>query len=356
MSDPLVGVTDLHQFVEGALTASGATPEAAVLTAKGLVAASIRGTDSHGVRLLPHYVAALQAGRINKTPNITYRKSSVSTGVLDANHGFGHHAGIKAMDRAIELAQSAGTGFVAVQNSSHCGALAYFALEACRHDMIGWAFTHASPKVLSPGSPRSFVGINPMCIAVPLADEEPFVYDSAPTSMTSNKLKLHAENNIPLPPNVAADDTGTMTLDANRASQLYPIGDYKGFGLAMVVDILCGMLSGMPVGRDITMMYADPINEKRFLGQFFGAMRIDAFQDTQEFKTRMQNMVNAVRAEPAFDPEGAPVLAPGDPEKRAQAERKLKGVPLPGRTFREFADLAAKLDLPPVTPLTNPSA
>lgn len=353
MSDPRVSPTELHQFVESALLTVGASGEAATLTAAGLMSASLRGTDSHGVRLLPHYVAALLGGRINKNPALGYEQTSPTTGTLDADHSFGHHAGVKAVDKAIEAARSSGTGLVAVRNSSHCGALAYFALEACRHDMIGLAFTHASPKVLSPGSPRSFVGINPMCVAVPLADEEPFVYDSAPTLMTSNKLKLHAEAGIPLPPNVAADDSGAMTTDASQASQLYPIGDYKGFGLAMVVDILCGMLTGMPVGRDITMMYKDPLDQKRFLGQLFGAIRIDTFQDTEQFKSRMQEMVDNVRAEPSFDPENSPVLAPGDPEKSAQADREKRGVPLPGKCFEELTELANQLNLCSLSPISE---
>lgn len=356
MPDLRVSPSELHQFVEAALLAAGASEEAAKLTAGGLMSASLRGTDSHGVRLLPHYVAALQAGRINSKAVLDYEQTSPTTGVLDADHSFGHHAGVKAVARAVDSAQNSGTGLVAVKNSSHCGALAYFALEACRHDMIGLAFTHASPKVLSPGSPRSFVGINPMCVAVPLADEEPFVYDSAPTLMTSNKLKIHAEEGIPLPPGVAADASGAMTTDANQASQLYPIGDYKGFGLAMVVDILCGMLTGMPVGRDITMMYQDPIDQKRYLGQFFGAIRIDTFQDAELFKSRMQQMIDAVRAEPAFDPEKSPVLAPGDPEKSAQRERGKIGVPMPGRSFEEFVALADQLDLRKLIPLEESAA
>ena len=329
----------LRDFAFDVLKALGVDAESARFTAEGLCHASLRGVDSHGIRLLPHYVAAVQHGRINRKPDFAFRQMTASTGVLDADHGFGHAAGMRAMAEAIALGRKSGTGHVAVRNSSHCGAMSYFALEACKHDMIGMAFTHASPKVRSPNSTGCFFGINPLCMAAPMEGEDPFCFDSAPTAFTANKVKIYRDRNEALPENVAADSRGVMTTDPNRAEQLIPIGDYKGFGLAAIVDVLCGMLTGMPFGPHISMMYLDPMNRKRFLGQFYTAIRIDAFQDVAIFKSRMKEMALQVRSQQRRFPD-EPTMIAGDPEKRIQSVRMREGIPIPGYDMERFDKIA----------------
>jgi ureidoglycolate dehydrogenase (NAD+) len=332
-----------REFTLQALTASGTDAWAAEATADGLWRASLRGTDSHGIRLLPHYLKAVGAGRINPHPQMTFTRTSPSTGRLDADHGFGHAAGVRAIDQAIALAGEAGTGFVSVQNSNHCGAMAYFGLRPCAHNMIGLAFTHASPKVLSPGSTGSLFGINPICVCAPMKGEAPFVYDSAPTAITANRLKMYAETGVPLPPGVAADAAGNPTTDADKALQLVPIGSHKGFGLAVVVDIVCALLSGMPAGPNVSMMYTDPIFKKRLLGQFYGAIRIDVFEDPPVFKARLKGLCDAIRAQPVRGDAEEPPMAPGDPEKHAESDRLRNGIPMLPRLVDDLDACAAVL-------------
>jgi LDH2 family malate/lactate/ureidoglycolate dehydrogenase len=118
-----------------------------------------------------------------------------------------------------------------------------------------------------------------------------------------------------------------MTLDPSVADQLMPIGDYKGFGLSLMVEIMCGLLAGMPVGRDVSSMFEAPLSEKRYLGHFFGAIRIDAFEEPARFKARLQKLVGDLRSErPQVGAE--PVQVAGDPEKKNQAERERDGIPL----------------------------
>lgn len=333
----------LERFACALLEAAGAQDWMAEATAAGLCQASLRGTDSHGIRLLPHYLAALGGGRINPRPAMRFEQTAASTGMLDADHGFGHAAGARAMDEAIALARTAGTGFVAVRNSSHCGAMAYAGLKACDHDMIGIAMTHASPKVQSPGARGSFFGINPICVCAPMAGEDPFVYDSAPTLLTSNRLKMYREAGMPLPEGVAADAAGEPTIDPSLAEQLLPIGDYKGFGLAIVVDLFCGLLTAMPAGPKVSMMYHDPLSERRYLGQFYGAIRIDAFEAPDRFKARLKELCDGIRRQEPRPAAGQPPMAPGDPEKHAAAERGAHGIPLSGRLVAELDGCAAEL-------------
>ena len=152
---------------------------------------------------------------------------------------------------------------------------------------------------------------------------------------------MHAEADSPLPPGCAADSTGKETRDPHRAEQLLPIGDYKGFGLAMVVDIMCGLLTGMPTGNAVSAMFGTSMAERRFLGQFYGAIRIDAFSDPEHFKNRLQDLADRVRREPAVDP-ARPVVVPGDPEKAHEADRLTNGIPVPAADLERLNELAER--------------
>ncbi len=337
----------LH-FVEEVFLKLGVEAATAHLTARGIWLASLRGVDSHGIRLLPHYIAAVEGGRINPTPSYDYEQTTASTGRLDADHTFGHAAGIVAMRHAVELARAAGSGHVAVRNSTHCGMMAYYGLEACRQDMIGLAYTHSTPKLQSAGGVRPFFGANPICFAAPMLREEPFCFDSSSTTMSANEIRLFAEEGRTLPPHRAADAAGQETQDPTRFEQLLPIGDYKGFGIAFMVDILCGILTGMPGGDEISNMFADSLSERRFLGQFYGALRIDAFQEPDRFKQRLQDLADRLRAEPRRDPE-IPLQAPGDPEKAHEDDRSRNGIPIRLVELSRLEEIAQRLGLAPLS-------
>jgi ureidoglycolate dehydrogenase (NAD+) len=298
----------------------------AELVAEGLINTSLRGIDTHGIRLLPHYVKAIELGRLNPKPDIKFNETSKSTGILDADHTLGYAAGVLAMERAIELAESSGAGFVSVKNSSHCGALAYPSLKASEKDMLGLGFTHATSRMKSPGSNKEFFGTNPLCFTAPMEEEEPFCFDSSPTLIPFHKIFHYRESNETLPIGSAADIKGIETLDPHEAIQLLPIGDYKGFGWSMMVDILSGILSGMPVGKDISQMYGD-LSQKRYLGHFFGCIRIDVFQPLEKFKSRLQNLAEEVRNQTKKDSK-AKNMIPGDPEKLCMKDRITNGIPI----------------------------
>lgn len=312
----------------------------------GLIDASLRGIDSHGVRLLFHYIKAVQSGRININPKFRFIKTSMSTGILDADHTFGHVAGIKAMQYAVKLAKKSGTGHVAVKHSTHCGALAYFAHEASHQDMIGVAYTHATARIKTPNGIRPFFGNNPMCFTAPMKNEEPFCYDGANSVITFNEIRRYQQLNQKLPKYVAADKNGILTENPNEAEQLVPIGDYKGFGLSMVVDIFCGLLTGMPTGKNISRMFGneDIMKEKRNLGQFYSAYKIDSFISPEEFKEKMQYLVDTIRAEPSLD-KNKSILAPGDPEKISKRTRLEHGIPVPNEDYIEFNKIAKEFGI-----------
>jgi ureidoglycolate dehydrogenase (NAD+) len=173
--------------------------------------------------------------------------------------------------------------------------------------------------------------------------------------MTMNEVRRRAAVGEELPPGAAADASGQAVHDAGAAIQLLPIGDYKGFGLAMAVDLLCALLTEMPAGPDVSDMFADDFAEPRRLGTVVGAVRIDAFVDPDEFEDRLGAMARRLRAEPARNP-AHPILVPGDPEKAIEARRQQDGIPIPGGDLESLLSLAAELGVdPPATFRSEPA-
>lgn len=305
----------------------------------GLVWTSLRGIDSHGIRLLPHYVKAVIAGRLNVSPNMVFEQQSIATGCLDADHTFGHAAGVFAMQRAIDIAEKSGIAAVAVRNSSHCGALSYFAHAAAEKNMLGIACTHATPRVKTPGSTRPFFGNNPLCIVAPMNGEPPFCFDSATTSTTFNAVKAAAAAGISLSPGLVADRDGEETIDPSKAHQLLPIGGYKGFGLSMAVDIFCALMTGMPNGNNVSQMFSEDLAEKRFLGQFYCAINIESFRNINDFKAELKDLAERLRSEPNDGLGTKQVMMPGDPEKKAWKTRSTEGIPLADNVYNSLVEL-----------------
>ena len=310
-----------------AMQNAGVDPTQAGDVAAGLVWASLRGVDSHGIRLIDHYVAGLRSGRLNGSPAIEHVQSGPSAASLDGDHGFGLHVGRVAMRLATELARETGVGAVSVANSSHCGALGFFTTEVAKDGFLAVAMTHATRRIATPGSSEMFFGNNPMAIAAPMRDEDPFSYDASTSLITFNEVRRLQESGGSLPLGVAADATGRMTTDARAAEMLLPIGGYKGFGLSMVVDVFCALLSGMPSGDRVSQMFDGPSSDQRRLGHFFLAVDISRFQAVDVFAAELSVTAERIRGLPATGEPGP--MIPGDPEKTVAAHRREHGIPVP---------------------------
>lgn len=340
-----VSANELQRFCLDTLVACKVRNDVASHVALGLVQASLRGVDSHGVRLLPHYLRAVKGGRLNPNPTYRFERTALATGLLDGDHTFGHAAGMEAAKKAVDLAIEAGAGHVVVCNSSHFGAAAYFALKIAGHDMIGLSFTSTDALIQSYGGTRPFLGNNPLCIAAPCEEEEPFCLDMATSVVTFNKVRQWCEEGVEAPPGVGADRDGTETTDPNQIMSLLPIGGYKGYGLSMAIEILCGLLSGMAYGPHIPKMFEAPMDQKRLLGHFVTAIRIDCFQDIGRFKSRLSTMMRELRSEPRLDPD-IPIQVPGDPEKRVAEQRLREGIPLTPAEVEALNQVARECRVP----------
>lgn len=352
-ADTHVAVDDLENFIHQALSRCEVDEPSCKAVSRALTTASRMGTDSHGLRLLPHYVMAVQGGRINRQPQMTFSWRLPATGYLDADDGFGHLAGYTAIDHATAMADEAGMGAVAVGNSSHFGAAGCYALEAARRGYIGMSVCNADALVSLHHGTQPFHGTNPFAFAAPVPDQPPYLLDMATSSIPWNRVKQYAAIDRELPANVVVDARGELTTDPHQAVSLLPLGGadfgFKGAGLAGVIELLSASLSGMIHGFRMLPMSGPDMHTPRGVGHFFLVMRPDAFLERGAYERSIVAYLDDLRAQPAL--EGREVLVPGDREWRCQAHRDAKGIPLDAANVAAYIELAELLNLDPLTAL-----
>ncbi|SBR46005.1 Ldh family oxidoreductase [Halomonas sp. HL-93] len=333
---------DLTRFMQAALAAAGANQVSADAVTRALVTASRMGTDSHGLRLLPHYLRALQGGRIKGTPNMVFHQRLPATGFLDADDGLGHLAGYTAMEHAMAMAEAVGMGAVAVGNSSHFGAAGCYALAAAERGYVGMAFCNSDPFVLLHDGAKPFHGTNPIAFAAPVAGELPYLLDMATSAVPWNRVQQFDAIGRELPDQVAADATGEVSRNPSEVAALLPLGGrdfgFKGAGLGGMVEILSSMLSGMQHGFKLLPMGGPDMSTPRGVGHFFLVMKPDAFVDEGTFARGLAAYLADLRAQPASA--NARVMAPGDREWRCQAKRDAEGIPLDSANQLAYVEIA----------------
>jgi ureidoglycolate dehydrogenase (NAD+) len=341
-----VDAADLRALTREVLIANDVPAADADAVARHLVETNLRGTDSHGVARLPHYVRRLQAGSIRARPTITFEQRAPSLGTVDGGDGLGHLVMARATDEAARLAETTGSGWVAVQNSSHCGAIAPFGLELARRGCIGFVFTHVDPMVLPHGGREPFCGTNPICIAAPAADGRSLCLDMATSIVPWNLVANAAQEGATIPAGWGVDATGAETTDPRAVKALYPVGQHKGAGLGIMIDVLCSMLVGAPFGPNIPAMYGD-LTVRRQLGGLVGAIAIPPFTDRQAFEARAMAMITTLRA---INPVSGVdrVRYPGEPEEETRRMRELNGIPVGVRTLEELNALAIAHGVVPI--------
>ncbi|HEX7220762.1 MAG TPA: Ldh family oxidoreductase [Burkholderiales bacterium] len=328
----LVPAERLVSFTAACLEKLGLLAADARLVAETLVAANLRGVDSHGVVRLPHYATRLRNGTVKARPSISARKTGPSAAVVEGDAGMGQLVAVRAMSEAISLARESGSGAVAARNSSHCGACAWFVEMAVKEGMIGVALTHTDSIMVPPGMKRIFLGSNPIAFGAP-GEREPFIVDLSTTHVAWGKILVARQEGKPIPPDWGVDTDGKPTTDANAAVGLAPTGGHKGYALAAMVEILCAQLAGVPFGRHVTKMYGE-LEKPRNLGHFMLALDPGRFSERKIFLAQVRAFMEEMRAEGA--------LAPGDPERRSAERRRREGIEL-GTTLEELNKLAAEL-------------
>jgi LDH2 family malate/lactate/ureidoglycolate dehydrogenase len=331
--------------------------EVAKTAAANLVKADLRGIDSHGVARLSGYVRLIKAGRINPTAKPKIIHETPSTATFDADGGLGLWTAHEAMKIAIEKAKIAGSGWVAVQNSSHFGIAAAHAEMALENDMIGLAMTNASPLVAPAGSRQAYLGTNPICVAIPAGKNAPFIMDLATAAAANGKLEIAQRKEKPIPSGWAQTAEGESTTDANilkSGGTLLPLGSdadhgyHKGYGLGSWVDIFTGVLSGANFGYWVPPFVSFLDQQQNLpgkgIGHFVGCWRIDAFQPAAEFKSRMDKWIEGVKSlEKAKGIDE--ILIPGEPEYRYEKEKLENGIFIQQKVVEDMKKMALEFNI-----------
>jgi L-2-hydroxycarboxylate dehydrogenase (NAD+) len=338
----------LRRFVASSFEKLGVPKEDAEIAANALVQADLRGVDTHGViRFSPNawYVKWLGEGSMTARPKMRVISESATTALIDGDRGMGMVIGHRAMEMAIEKAKSAGVAMVGVRNSRHYGMSAYYGMMALAHDMIGIAMTNASRQVVPTFGREARFGTNPMCFAVPADRELPFVLDMATTTAAAGKLELAARLGKAIPGGWALDENALQTTDprmAQKARRLLPLGgsresgSHKGYGLAILVEILCGVLTG-------TLTALNANQDPR--GHFFGAIRVDAFRPVAEFKRDMDRLIAELRSTPPVAGQERVYVA-GEIEFETAQERAEHGIPLHDSVLKGLRGVSELVGVP----------
>jgi L-2-hydroxycarboxylate dehydrogenase (NAD+) len=353
--EQIFSYNQLYRFTFNIFKTINCSDENAAIASKALLAADLRGIDSHGVARLNGYVRLWEASRVNANPQIKITHETPSTAVVDGDKGLGLIVAPYAMQVAIDKAKNVGTGWVSVKNSNHFGIAGYHAMMALQNDMIGIAMTNASALVAPTFSVERMLGTNPIAVAIPAGAQPPFVADFATTTAANGKLEILQRKNQDTPIGWVQDKKGNESTNANELKEggaLLPLGSdrehgsHKGYALGSIVDIFSAVLSGASYGPWAPPFPAYvPMPENmpgEGLGHFFGAMRIDAFRPAEEFKMHMDNWILRFRnAKPAKGFEK--ILIPGDPEREMEMVRMKKGIPVVDTVVNDLKSLGVKM-------------
>ena len=365
----LVQAQPLKEFSASVFQKAGVAEEDARITADVLVTADLRGVSSHGVAHLKRYVDGLRSGIILARPQERVVVENPVTATIDAGAGLGQPVSFRAMQKAIQKAQKFGAGFVAVRNSNHYGIAGYYAMMALQDNCIGISMTNASPKTVPTFGRHALLGTNPIAVAAPAGREHPFVLDMATSTVSLGKIEIADQLDKAIPPGWAIDREGRSAVDShqtldelkrNVGGGLLPLGGegdvlggYKGYGLALWVEIFTALVSGAAFATLTYPRAADGTPLPANLGHFFGAWRVDSFRPLGEFKAAMDELQQLVKNAPKGVGHDR-IYIHGEKEFNAMERNQREGIPLNRKVAAELRAIAVELDLE-FAELANPN-
>lgn len=343
-----VSVEWLTESLTAIFVAVGVSESGASKVAESLVDADRRGIPSHGAMLVSMYVDRLRSGSVSTRDEAEVLIDAGAIAVLDAHHMLGQVSGDQAMELAVSKAKSHGVGAVTVRRAFHFGGAFRYVQEATRAGCIGVAAANTRPLMPAPGGASPVVGNNPLAFGVPNGDDEPIVTDMALSEAALGKIRLAASEGREIPETWATDPEGQPTTDpeAAIAGMLLPIGGPKGYGLAVVVDVLTGVLSGGQSGAGVKGLYADT-SVPNDCAHFFLALDVESFANPQEFTGRLRELATQI-TDSDRAPEADRLLLPGQLEAERHEQSEEQGIELDESTLtsiHEAADLVGA-DLP----------
>jgi len=346
MSDVRVDSFKLEEFCKQLLLKQGLIDEEAGLISKSLVEADISGVSSHGVSRLKIYMKRMDEGVVAKIANITIEREYPGSMAIDANNSMGIVAGVRAIDLAISKAKESGAAFVTVKHSNHFGPAAFFTKRASQQGLIAFAASNAPPNMAPWGASEAYIGTNPLSIAIPMSDGNDIVLDMATSVVAQGKIIMAAKNNESIPEGWAITKEGKPTTDAKEALKgtVLPFGGPKGYGIALIIDILSGILSGADFGPYLHNMWTD-FETPQNVGHVFLVLDVSKFINPEIFASKLDIMKNDIknlgRAANVNE-----VFLPGEIEYRKSEKARTVGVDLSESTIDDLKELSEKWGVP----------
>ena len=350
-----VNADTLSKQITEIYRAWGMAEDVIEITVRNMVEADLRGIDSHGAGMLPTYNLRRKNGVMIPTGELTVVREFAATALLDAGNALGHYATTKAMEMACDRAKEFGVGVVTVRRSNHYGAAGVYSTMAADRGMIGMCMTGSSqPAVLPTFAKEPRFSTNPIAVAAPGLKNEHFSLDMATSTVAVGKLNIARRAGKEIPLGWASDETGAPTTDPVAALNAVPkrlspiggsreLGSHKGYGLGLVVEILCSVLSGSYTGA--TDVITKETGETLNIGHFCLAIDPNAFREVGEFEAQMDALMDWMRDTPPLDP-AQPVLVPGDPEHEARKIRVAEGIPMTDTLVKEVREVAEEAGAP----------
>jgi LDH2 family malate/lactate/ureidoglycolate dehydrogenase len=342
----------LRDFIASAFQAEGLPAADAMKVARLMAEADLQGSDGHGVIRLVPYIKRIQQGGINKTPNIRVIHERAASAVIHGDNGMGHLVVSQAVDLAIEKAKTAGVAWVGCRYSNHAGPASLYARKPLEHDMLGLYFAVGNANHLPPwGGMDMLLSTNPIAAGVPAGEEPPVVLDMATTVAAYGKVKVKAKRGEMMPEGWMIDRQGKPLTDPKRADEgfLLPIGEHKGYGLALMVGLLAGTLNGAAMGKDVIDFNAD-FKTITNTGQSILVIDLSAFGDPEDFKSRVDTLSRDIRASAKL-PGVERIWLPGEQSHGKRQRYAEQGIPVPVAVKKDLDALSAQLHIAPLVVL-----
>ncbi len=348
----IVSPMDLTRFVEKLLEQVRVPHDDAAITAHVLVEADLSGRRTHGVSRLSLYVNRIRRGVIAPNPVMRFRQDQFPVLMsLDGDNGLGPVVAWRAMEQAVRLSEDLGVGIVAVKRSNHAGAMSVYCEEAASRGHILMALTNSPPGMAPWGGRTPFLGTNPMAFGIPRGSAAvPIIVDLATSVVARGNIIQAARLRQPIPPEWAIDENGYPTTDPEAALKgaVLPMAGAKGYALALVVEILSGVLSGSGVGPGVKNPYND-FSGASNVGHFFCAINPAGLGSRGEFYARIQVLEEGIYQVPSTP--GEKVRLPGDRALRQRQDSQQHGIPVDRDLFQELNTLAEACEAPRLTPM-----
>jgi LDH2 family malate/lactate/ureidoglycolate dehydrogenase len=354
-----VPAATIREQLVSVLRAWGMSDEHAGTTAEMMVETDLRGVDSHGISMLPTYDREFRAGRLNMRPTFKALREGPAFALIDADASLGHPVSVQAMTLAVDKCRDSGVAVVSVVNSHHFGAAGCYARLAADRGVIGMVTSSTRGVTMVPTfGAEPVMGTNPLAFAAPAQRNPPFQLDMATTTVAAGKVKVYKLNHRPVPPGWVVDERGEAITDPEQAfgyvfdrpeGGITPlggpreVGGHKGYGLAVMVHILGGVLAGASFSpiRNRTQKPSDPHN----IGHFFMAIDPRAFRAPGDFERDLDQVIDTLHGARRADP-AQPVLVAGDPEMATRAERLRDGIPVPDDLVAQLRTVVGAADVP----------